>query len=271
MARIARTIDLLGRGALLAAMLLATTGIAEAQASAHRLEWTYHRAGVGMHVAYGALVVGTAFSRVFFRPSDPYAGWTPRREDRLAGRLAERPTTRRRLRIASRLLAWSTTVQVGLVDAGLVTWAGDRNGDVAGELFALDGLALAATSFASSLLAPSVRRPRPYYDLCLGDPAYDPGCDRTDRVRSMVDARITLAFTSAALTCTHHAHLPLYGARAADRSACAGAMLFATSSALLAFFADQQHPTDLLVAALIGVLSGFVLPNVVGYGFGSNG
>lgn len=249
------------------ALALAWPLRAEAQETTRRLVWSdsYRRADVGLFVATGVMGAGALVADLFYRPDAPWTRFEPGLEDRLAGVFEARPVTRRRLRLASRILSVSVSLQAKLVDPAFVVWAGDRNGDVAGQMLALDGLSFAAVAFTTALLTPTVRRPRPSYESCLVDTEYDPSCGTADHVRSLIDARLAVAFTSAALTCTHHAHLPLYGPRWADRAGCAGAAIMAGTSSLLAILADRQHPTDVLAAAALGALAGFVLPSIVGY------
>ncbi len=258
-------------GVALALLAFAATGVAparlEAQDAPHRLEWSdeYRRADVGLVVATGTMSVGAIVADLLYRPDIPWPGFEPGLEDRLAGILEDRPDARRRVRLAGRLLGLAASLQAKLVDPAFVVWAGDRNRDVAGQMYALNALSLATVALTTALLTPTARRPRPSFERCLADPEYDPSCGEADEVRSLVDARLAVVMTSAALTCTHHAHLPLYGEAWADRAGCAGAAILAGTSGLLAFLADRQHPTDVLAAAVLGLAAGFVLPSVVGY------
>ncbi|MBC7171819.1 MAG: hypothetical protein H5U40_05310 [Polyangiaceae bacterium] len=251
--------------AALAIVLLAPSG-ASAQSDRHRLEWNpeHSRAGVARYIATGTLGVSAIVAEALYRPLAPWSRWSAGGEERLAGML-EDENTRRRVRLASSLLAFSATLQAQLIDPAFVVWAGDRNRDVAEEIYSINGLSVAATAFFASLFTPTVRRPRPSYESCLVDPEYDRTCGEADQVRSLVDDRLAIAFTSAALTCTHHANLPVYGARWADVSACAGATALAATAGLLAFLADRQHPSDVLAAAIVGIVSGFVLPTLIAY------
>ncbi len=240
---------------------------ARAQDDGHRLRLPddFREAGVGLYVSAGVMTGGAVAADLFYRPDAPWTGWSTPREDRLAGIFEDDPVRRRRHRIAARLVGFAASLQTELVDPALVVWAGDRNRDVAKELYAMNGLSLAVTALVTSLLTPTVRRPRPSYERCLVDPEYDPTCGEADQVRSFIDGRLAITVTSTALTCTHHANLPIYGARPADRAACAGSVLLASTSALLAILADRQRPTDVIAAVALGVLAGFVLPSVVSY------
>jgi hypothetical protein len=255
------------RGAAIAALLtLASLSTARVEAQ-RRLSWSdeFRRADVGLYVSAGTMTAGAILAEALYRPIEPWPGWEPGREDRLAGLLDTRVDARRRMRLAARLLGFAATLQTELVDPAFVVWAGDRNRDVTGQMYALNGLALGTTAFVTALLTPTVRRPRPSYDRCLADPSYDPTCGEADQVRSLIDGRLAIAMTSVALTCTHHANLPLYGARWADRLGCAGGVMLAGTSALLSILVDRQHPTDVLAAVALGLVSGFVLPSIVGY------
>ena len=68
------------------------------------------------------------------------------------------------------------------------------------------------------------------------------------------------AFTGAGLTCLHHTVMPLFDDEAADATACVGAITVASVAGLLRVMSDFEYLSDVLTGAVIGFLSGYVLP-----------
>ena len=159
--------------------------------------------------------------------------------------------------MAYRLL--DSTVVPGLV------WG---NGDVALQmtLIDLEAFGLAAVVLWNAQLL--YGRERPMYRDCP-DPARN-ACDNPDdnRYRSFIAGHTLIATTAAALTCVHHAHLPLYGGGAADAVACGGMIGVAAAVGLGRSMLETHYPTDTLLAWGIGVLAGYVVPSALHYGFG---
>lgn len=159
-----------------------------------------------------------------------------------------------------------------LVDAVAVAGAARGDWDTAGQLVGISVLSYSVTSLLMELTKPLVRRGRPYSRECHTS-GYDGGedCEGEDRYRSFFSGHSALSFTGASLVCSSHRNLPLYGGRGAGVAACATAMAFATTTALLRVLGDAHYVSDVLVGALVGVLSGFVLPSLLYYGFDGQG
>lgn len=127
-------------------------------------------------------------------------------------------------------------------------------------------LAFAASTFLMTGAKYVFRRERPIGRRCEEE-SEDADCSSGTRYRSFFSGHAAMAFTAASLTCTYHNRMPLYGTRAADIAACTTAMGFATVTALLRIVAEKHHFSDVVVGAIVGFLSGFLLPTSVYFGF----
>ena len=127
-------------------------------------------------------------------------------------------------------------------------------------------LAFAATTLLMTGAKFTFRRERPNVRRC--EPESEDGeCLGGRRYRSFFSGHSALAFTAASLTCTYHTRMPLYGPRAADIAGCATALGLATATALLRIVAEKHHFSDIFVGALVGFLTGFILPSALYFGF----
>ena len=246
----------------MAPWLIAVLLVPEVAHADPRLSWDTRWGDPGaleLGIATGLLVT-SALVDLFAVPDAPRWRAAPRLDDAARGTLVYEPGRRRRLRITGDLLAAAAGLQAQLVDPAFVVWAGDGNRAVARRLFAINGLAASVTALVGASLRSATARVRPYSDECLLESDYDPGCRGRDRYRSFFDGRVAMAFTAAALTCSHHRRLPLYGGRAAGRVACAGAATAAGLAGLFSVLTDRQHLTDLVAGLVVGLASGILIP-----------
>jgi len=115
-----------------------------------------------------------------------------------------------------------------------------------------------------------VGRQRPEYNERCSNPA-EPCSSSSARFRSFIAGHPATVLTAAGLTCTHHAHLPLYGGGWGDALACGvmiGAAGFTGATRVLA---GKHYPSDLLLGFGLGAFAGFVLPRALHYGFSDEG
>ena len=150
------------------------------------------------------------------------------------------------------------------VDTGLAARA---DPELALRLAGSSVLALAVTTFLMTGAKYTFRRERPNARRCEGSDEDDDYCNSPRRYRSFFSGHAALAFTAASLTCTYHTRLPLYGPRAADLTACGAALGLATLTGVLRIVAEKHHFSDVMVGALVGMLSGFILPAALYFGF----
>jgi len=149
------------------------------------------------------------------------------------------------------------------VDLGL---AARESPELAIRLGGVSVLAFATTTFLMTGAKYAFRRERPMGRRCDEDDDED-DCEGGARYRSFFSGHAAMAFTAASLTCTYHGRMPLYGTRASDIAACATAMGFATATALLRIVSEKHHFSDVVVGAIVGFLSGFLLPTSLYFGF----
>jgi membrane-associated phospholipid phosphatase len=165
----------------------------------------------------------------------------------------------------------ATTVALPLTDAWIVAGAIDQNGETTAQMTLIAVESYVSTLAVVSITQALVGRQRPYFQMCVDDPLYDWGCDDADitrhRNRSFISGHAALSFTGAALACTHRAHLRIYDNDAADLATCVTGLAMAATTATLRVVADKHHFTDVLAGATIGIVSGYVLPSLLHYGF----
>jgi membrane-associated phospholipid phosphatase len=159
------------------------------------------------------------------------------------------------------MIAWP------LVDALVVAGLGDLNPDVAWQLTWIAAESYAVEMLINTIFKQLVARERPHGSRCtLEDRLENPGrCGPSGRLRSFYSGHSSFSFSAAGQVCVHHTHLPLYGSDAADAFACGAALLVASTVATLRMIADRHYVTDVLVGAVVGLSSGFLLPYLLHY------
>lgn len=149
------------------------------------------------------------------------------------------------------------------VDLGL---AARESPEVAIRLAGASLLSFATATFLMTGAKYLFRRERPLGRRCDED-VEDDDCESGSRYRSFFSGHAATAFTAASLTCTYHQRMPLYGSRGGDIAACVTAMGLATATSLLRVVAEKHHFSDVVVGAIVGFLSGFLLPTSLYFGF----
>jgi membrane-associated phospholipid phosphatase len=154
-----------------------------------------------------------------------------------------------------------------LVDSVLVPTVVWHSSDVAFQMSMIDLESfafVAITLWASQAL---FGRERPYAKRCA-DPAFaatECAADSTEHNRSFYAGHPAVVLTGAGLTCIHHAHLPLYGGGLADRAACGQMIVAAAVTGVGRVVSEQHHASDLIVGYGIGVVAGFLMPELLHY------
>jgi membrane-associated phospholipid phosphatase len=108
------------------------------------------------------------------------------------------------------------------------------------------------------------RRERPVARACIEEPD-SPHCRDELETTSFFSNQTMNAFTGASLMCLHHVHMPLWADEVADTSACVVAMTTATMVGLLRVMSDFEYLTDVLTGAVVGLISGYVVPWILHY------
>jgi hypothetical protein len=228
------------------------------------LQWTWRRFGAG-DVVVAATGATLAIAAVVIGPgedttSDPQLGVDAQ------VRRALRPDSfqvRRAWRDTSDVLL-TVDVSYPILGDALVNAAWYRDSpDVATQLALIDTEAFLLTLGIQQSFANYVGRQRPHGAVCGTDelPADTAACEVRDRYRSFFSGHTSLAFTAAALTCTHHRHLQLHGGRA-EWVPCAAGVTLASATGTMRILGDRHYFTDVMAGAAVGSLVGWVVPFV---------
>ena len=256
---------------LLAAAPEATAAAQDPEPDASRLYWNEDRWGrFGTHeLALGSFAaIGGVGIQLFLIPELGGTSGGVLIDDSVRDllHLRDRPSRGFAAR-ASDVLVNINLIWPYLVDTLIIAWGIDDSRDAAGQMFMINGLAYVLTTASLTATKNLIARERPYHDECLEDIEYDGGCLEPDRFRSFFSGHAAYAFTGASLMCIHHANLPLYDSAIADGAACITSLTIAAAVATLRIVADKHYFTDVLVGAVVGVLSGLVLPATFHYGW----
>ncbi|MFO0552765.1 MAG: phosphatase PAP2 family protein [Polyangiaceae bacterium] len=156
-----------------------------------------------------------------------------------------------------------------IIDTVFVTWWFHGKGSTALQMGLIDLQTIAFSASLNSFIAGVVGRERPYgRAICdEGDTAESSDCKGNNRYRSFFSGHSTAAFTMAALTCTHHINIPMYGGGPREAIPCAVAMATATGVALLRVVSDQHYLSDVIVGAAVGTAAGFGIPYAFHYAY----
>lgn len=151
-----------------------------------------------------------------------------------------------------------------LVDAAAYTAWYRQSREVAWNLALVNVETLALTEAVRTVFNVVVSRERPYGRECGGalpNEAFD--CDARSRYYSFFSGHSSQTFASAALTCSHHLNLDLYGGGWADAAPCLAGFGLASATALLRVIGDMHYLSDVLVGAAFGTAMGFTVPWLV--------
>jgi membrane-associated phospholipid phosphatase len=133
--------------------------------------------------------------------------------------------------------------------------------EVAWQLTLINMQAMAITVAIQTASTAIASRERPYGRTCGDELSEDTRmCDSQNRFQSFFSGHTSMTFVTAALTCSHHVHLPLYGGGLADVVPCITGLAFAATAGLLRIVGDQHYASDVLFGATLGTLVGFLVP-----------
>lgn len=165
---------------------------------------------------------------------------------------------------ASDVLVLSSLALPVLGDVVISAWAAHGSGDAAFQMALIEAESFALTLALVSSTKLLAARERPLERECRANPDYSPAC-REKLDGSFYSGHSNLAFTAAGLVCTNHLNLPLWGSRAADIGACAGALGLAATTGVLRIVADRHYASDVLVGTGAGLLGGMLVPWLLHY------
>jgi membrane-associated phospholipid phosphatase len=166
--------------------------------------------------------------------------------------------------------AWTAADAVGVTSTVLVVGVDSfvvplarGSFDVAWQLTWMDLESYAFGSIATFTLYDTIGRARPSYADCLRQPS-GPDC-RVSPTASFPSGHTAEVFLSAGLSCTNHAHVPIYGSPLMDALACARDVTLATADGVLRIMGDRHYASDVLTGAAIGFSFGYGLPWLLHY------
>ncbi len=169
-------------------------------------------------------------------------------------------------RDASDVLMLFSVAYPFLVDSLSVAWWHHQNPRVATEIGLISAEAMAVSSALQATVSGLTSRERPYGRRCgedLSERNLD--CKQSNRYRSFFSGHTSISFVSAAVSCTHHQHIPLFGGGMPDNMVCVVGFANATAVGLLRVAADQHYISDVLMGAAVGTASGLMVPWLLHY------
>ena len=251
---------------LLLALLLLAPGAALAQEAP--LTWDYPTFRTEEAVATVAFGVGTFVAEVV-QPTATEARWKGGVlfDDAIGIRLRART-----LEGHERALYWSDTLwRISLayplvVDIWVLALGVHRSPEVAAQMLLIDLQSFAFTGSLTLVAQLLTRRDRPYVARCGEEGTFSPCGTKRDHT-SFPSGHTAVAMTSAMLTCSHHRRLDLLDSQVASGLLCGAAVAAAVGTGVLRIVGDRHYATDVLGGLAVGVLSGYVLPAWLHYGF----
>lgn len=150
-----------------------------------------------------------------------------------------------------------TTIAAPILDA--VLWPareGASRSRSVYRLLALDSLSFSVSGLFVASTKRVFRRARPFDERCRAADE-SPDCASSSRFKSFISGHTTAAFTGASLVC---AHQRLRGRTLAGHLECATAMAMAVAAGGLRIAAEQHFVSDVIAGAVVGFLSGYILP-----------
>lgn len=151
-----------------------------------------------------------------------------------------------------------------MLDATVVSFGHYRDAELARELailsFEVSGVVAAMQTLANSIAG----RQRPFGRRCGSElPETLDDCFSRDRHYSFFSGHTSQSFAAAAVTCSVHAKLDLYGGGAADWLPCIGTMSLAAFTGAARIMADKHYLSDVVTGAVVGTTVGLVIPLMV--------
>jgi membrane-associated phospholipid phosphatase len=248
---------------------LATSSVASAAEPGvdNEIAWrpSWKRFQPAEYVLTGTLIAGTAAFILFGNP-DAEPNWRgPILFDKGVrnGLRLDTPDGRRAAQTVGDAFYYGGLAYPFLVDVLAITLVAHQKPDVAAQMALIDAEAFAITGFLSFLSNATIRRERPYVRECgAGKPdQVFPSCEKGGQGEGFFSGHTAIAYTGAALTCSHHANLPLYGQSGVGGTITCIAMLAgATAGGTARVLADKHYATDVIVGAAIGLASGLLVP-----------
>ena len=136
---------------------------------------------------------------------------------------------------------------------------GDR--DSAVQLAWINAETFAVTEALNLSISNALPRARPPGDVCPADSKYDPHC-----TKSFWSGHAASAYAAAGLVCSEHHAMALYGGHA-DAVACGTTLAAASAISVLRIAENAHHASDVIVGAVVGGTTGYLMPNFLHFKF----
>ena len=158
------------------------------------------------------------------------------------------------------------------VDSLLYAGLGEGAWDVAWQLSLISLEVFSINHALTVMVRLLTRREGPLGRFCREEPGYDadPICADQPPAESFWSGHVSNAFAGAALVCLHHDVLDLYGDEATDMLACGTALAAAATTGLFRIMSDYHWVTDVLTGAVVGSLTGILIPWLLHYQGGAH-
>jgi hypothetical protein len=151
-----------------------------------------------------------------------------------------------------------------------------ENASLALQLTVIDFEALGFAGLVSLGAEHSIGRARPYTEDCGSTGVIRDAngnilhqCGGANDNRSFFSGHATSTATVAGLVCVHHQHLPLFGGGFADLAPCLVMIGVSVATGILRLVYDEHWASDVIIGWADGAFSGYVLPSLLHFGFGS--
>jgi membrane-associated phospholipid phosphatase len=161
----------------------------------------------------------------------------------------------------SDILLYTLVAYPTVVDAAIDTAVVQKDTKLGAELAMINAQAFLVTGLAMVIVKKLTGRERPYQSECATDPSYDASCDVPDSRQSFFSGHSAFSFTAAGLICANHKGLDLHGGMAP----CYISLGVATAVGLMRIMSDRHYASDVLVGAVVGWLSGYVMTRSLHY------
>jgi membrane-associated phospholipid phosphatase len=250
-------------------LLIATTSPARADKLEWKDEWPKFRASE--YVTTGVATAGLVTLYLIPRFAPTWGGPILFDKPLRSAFRSESDVVRGNWQQASTIAYFSMIGYPIIVDALIVPFA-RGNSTVAAQTTLINLQAFAISGFIFRATEALVRRARPYVQECIDRTGSYEACKETGLggTNSFISGHMALAATGAALMCTHHAHLELYG-KPWDALACGAGIAVSAGVAVGRMVTDNHYATDILAGAVVGALSGWLVPTLLHYGWNGNG
>jgi membrane-associated phospholipid phosphatase len=231
----------------------------------HRLRWTFPEVRTWQYFAIAAQTAGNlAFETYGKTPGETWREPLPL-DVPVRNTLAARSATGRLRADAVSDVLWHTAAYYPVVvDSLLVPLAFDGlNTHVAWQLTAVSWQTIGLTGLVTRAFHNTVPRARPSTYGCSPEPDAENPCAIAGP--GFFSGHVSMTTAGAALSCMHHAALPLYGEGPAGAITCGVLSANAVAVGVLRMMADKHWFTDVVAGHLLGASIGLGLPWLLHY------